>query len=200
MITAETISCISTLERPRYVELIPNWATTLECNVPESSQFWALLWQALAAFATLCAVGVALYQTKKANETAEKAIEVAQEANLMADTHANDERYRQASRVIAWMAIDGGTRKPRIYVENASDDAIYNVVVYNEFLNSNGEWRIEIMRPRTTVDTGLVDDDCILKQAEIKSVRIGFQDSLGRSYERDPKNGGALSDIGPCWN
>lgn len=185
----------------------------MNCNIPEKSDFWPLLWQAVAAFATLCAVGVALYQTreanktagqaiaqtKKANKTAEQAIELAREANSMADLHANDERYRQASRVIAWMAVDSGTNKPRIFVENASDDAIYKVVVRSEYLPADGEWNIEIMRPRTTIDTALKNDECVLKQAEIKSIQIGFEDSLGRTYERFPENGGTLSDVGPCW-
>lgn len=57
----------------------------ISCDVAIPSDSWGLYWQAAAAIATFCAVAVALYQTRKANRAAEKAIGVAERANDLAD-------------------------------------------------------------------------------------------------------------------
>lgn len=80
MIIAGTITCTSTVEKPNFVELIPNWAATLECDLPAGANTWINFFQspelvvgALAAIGTLLAVGVALKQSYDAKEAAGKA-------------------------------------------------------------------------------------------------------------------------------
>lgn len=78
MITAETISCTSTSNQPNFVELTPNWMTTLNCDIPEIAGQWGNFWEspslvigALASIGTLIAVFVAVKQSSDAKEIAE---------------------------------------------------------------------------------------------------------------------------------
>lgn len=194
MITAEALNCAGSLGKS-------GAAVQLACEIPAHSDFWPALWQAIAALATLVAVGVALYQTRVASGAAKEANKTAAMANELLVQRHEDDRYRQASRVVAWMEIDSGTRMPRIYIENASDDAIYNVTVIDERLDG-GKWELPVMRPRTKKDKGLVGNKGLLGKLgpdQLLSVHVSFEDSLGRVYERDPEKGGFLTDIGPCW-
>ncbi|TAP26838.1 hypothetical protein [Arthrobacter sp. S41] len=91
MITENTFICTSTAQPPRYVELIPHWATTLNCELPESLDRWTAFWEspsifigALAALGTLFAVGAAVKQSSDAKGIAESgnqtAIDIAKRA------------------------------------------------------------------------------------------------------------------------
>ncbi|NKG22228.1 hypothetical protein [Paeniglutamicibacter terrestris] len=191
MILSETLNCAGSIADAQTV-------FQLSCEMPVQSEFWPAFWQAIAALATLVAVAVALFQSKSAGDAAEQANKTAAKANELLDQRHQDDRYRQASRVIAWTEIDAGTQNPRVYIENASDDAIYKITVTNDGL-PDGKWELPIMRPRTMLDTSLAADSRMYKPSEIIPVHLSFEDSLGRTYERDPDKGGFLSDIGPCW-
>lgn len=78
MIIENNFTCTSAVEPPSYVELIPHWATTLNCELPPSPDRWAAFWEspsiiigALAALGTLIAVGVAVKQSSDAKGIAE---------------------------------------------------------------------------------------------------------------------------------
>lgn len=205
--TTEPLSCLGRIGEA-------GQAVQLSCQVPVPSDFWPLLIQGLAAAATLAALAVAVGQTRNAKQTATKANEMTAEANEMTakanemNERANEfiirqrdeARYRQASRVAAWIETDTGTARPRIYVENLSDDSIYNVRIINEFLGDSGEWDIPFMPPGRKKDHHLNNDPCILKQDEIAVAHIIFEDPIGKVYQRDPEQGNHITEIGPCWS
>lgn len=72
MITAETLQCISTVRPPGFVELIPNWATTVTCNLPSAQLGWEFAVQAAAAIGTVGALIASIALSYKARKEASR--------------------------------------------------------------------------------------------------------------------------------
>lgn len=172
----------------------------IACQLPEQSTLAPLIVQIVSTVATLAAVGVALYQARIARDSAEEANQMAARANEIVIQQAEDQRYHQASRVSAWIAMDLVSQKPRVFVRNDSDSPIYNVQVGKKddpILSSRTR---ALIRPGEEVDTGQLEDPCAYKQEGAKSVYVSFDDALGFMYERNPEFNGVLTELGQRQN
>lgn len=191
----ESIDC--TL--PSVVELIRGGAFNCTYVLPEPDKT-AIFFQVVTALLTLVAVGISVWQARKAQSSAKDANAATTAANRFIIEQTKENRYRQASKVSAWIEPEPEMGVPVIHIDNASDEAIYKVSV-NHLALPEAKGHYPIMAPGMKKTIGLPNWHKDLPDTappeSVELVELTFNDALGQAYERLPEHGGKLTPVDP---